>query len=71
MWENEVNRSTNEKVIAKHQNFKINCKRTMLNIKVIWRSRSWCYMMVNMSWPKQHCVWVWSKSIENQKIKSY
>jgi len=30
----------------------------MLNIKVIWRSRSQCYMLVKRSWPKQHCVWV-------------
>jgi len=33
----------------------------MLNIKVIWRSRSQCYML---AWPKQQCVWVWSKSVD-------
>jgi len=23
-----------------------------------------CFMLVKRSWPKQHCVWVWSKSID-------
>jgi len=49
--EYEVNLSTNEKVITEKQNFNTNSKRTMLNIKLIWRSRSWCYMLVKRSWP--------------------
>jgi len=52
-----------KKIIAKKQNFNTNCYRTMLNIKVIWRSRSQCYMLVKRPWPKQQCVWVWSKLV--------
>jgi len=32
--------------ITEKQNFNTNCQRTLLNIKVIWRSRSWCYMIL-------------------------
>jgi len=39
--EYEVNLSTNEKVMTKiKHNFNTTCLRTMLNIKVIWRSMS-------------------------------
>ena len=41
--EYEVNMSTNEKVITEKQNFNTNCLRTLLNIRVIWRSRSQCW----------------------------
>jgi len=36
----------------------------MLNIKVIWRSMSHCCMVVDRSWPKQQCAWVWSKLVD-------
>ena len=38
--EYEVNRLTNEKVIRGKRNVNANCKRTMLIVKVIQRSRS-------------------------------
>ena len=43
MCEYEVNISTNEEVLTEKQNFKckmIKLLNTMLNVKVIWRSRS-------------------------------
>jgi len=43
--EYEVNLSTNEKVVTeKTKLLNTNWWRTVLNIKVIWRSRSQCYM---------------------------
>jgi len=44
--EYEVDLYTNEKVITEKQNFNTIFLKTMLNIKVICRSRSQCYMFM-------------------------